>query len=202
MLTEETAVRMRSFTIVAELDGAIVGFAVATPWRLTDKSIVPSDMALQYLAVDPQHRRSRIGTLLVEEIERRAKQARQDVIVAHVPHIESAFYQALGWEVADDDFGYAWLPYMNHMRADLGDPALGFPLVAAKVLRPKAIRRSFTFPLTTRRPMQDAAVELANLIDRGEIDERDLDSDTRGMVGMARLGPPPQALLDLLGPKQ
>lgn len=200
LLTETIATGMRTFTVVAELNEEIVGFAVATPWQLPDGTITRSDTLLQYLAVDPEHRRSGIATLLINEIESRARQARQDVIVAHVPHIESAFYRALGWEVVDNDFGYAWLPYMTHMRADLGDPALGFPLVAAKVLRPKAIRRTFTFPLTTRRPIHDAAVELANLIDRGEINESDLDSDTRGMVGMAKLGPPPQALLDLLGP--
>lgn len=200
MLTETIATGMRTFTIVAELNEEIVGFAVATPWQLPDGTITPSDTLLQYLAVDPEHRRSGIATLLVDEIESRARQARQDMIVAHVPHIESAFYRAIGWEVADDGFGYAWLPFMTHLRADVGDPALGFPLVAAKVLRPNAIRRSFTFPLVLKRPMHDAAAELANIIDGGGFEAGDLDPKTREMVHMTRLGPPPQALLDLLGP--
>ena len=75
---------------------------------------------------------------------------------------------------------------LDAMRAPLdADPALGFPLMAAKVLRPKALRTSFAFPATRNMPIMDASVELRKFIDDGRIDVRDLDPDTRTFVNMA-----------------
>jgi predicted N-acetyltransferase YhbS len=199
-LTEELAAQHRSFTIVAEIEGRIVGFASAVPFSLPGTGqFDPAHMLLQYLAVDPAHRRNGIATALVGDIERRALAARQNVIVAHIPADEFAFYESLEWHVAAEDNGFAWLPFARHLLADLGDVALGFPLMAAKVLRPRAVRRSFDFAIVSGRPTFDAATELMRIVDAGEIDTNDLDADTREMVAMARRGPVPQAVLDLFG---
>jgi predicted N-acetyltransferase YhbS len=189
-LTEAFAAPNRLFTIVAEKADNIVGFATASPWSFPGevRHIDPDHMLLQYLAVDPDHRRAGIGKALVKEIERKAVGARQNVIVAHVPPIEADFYRSMNWEVVDKGRGYAWLPFKDLLRADNGDSNPGFPLMAAKVLRPKAIRRTFDFEIVTGRPMGDAATELMHMVDSGDVESRDLDADTLSMVSMARQG--------------
>lgn len=187
-LTEDLASPRRAFNIVAENAGEIVGFAAAVPSRLPGLgSIDKSATLLQYVAVDPAHRGAGIGRLLVEEIERRTVAARQDVILAHIPTSEAGFYTRIGWEVIPEGRGFAWLPFMAHLRADLGDPALGFPLMAAKILRPRALRLTFDFPVTRDAPIAEAAVELVDLIRAGRLDYRDLDEETRGMLTMSGL---------------
>ncbi|TFD07812.1 GNAT family N-acetyltransferase [Cryobacterium sp. TMT1-66-1] len=200
MLTEELAAPLRAFTIVAEKDDKIVGFAAAAPWSLPGTGqIDPAHILLQYLVVGPAHRRSGIAKARVAEIERRALGARQNVIVAHVPPTESDFYRAIDWEVVVDGRGYAWLPFGSHLRADIGDSSVGFPLMAAKVLRPRAIRRTFDFAIVSGRPTHDAATELMHIVDSGDVDLRDLDEGTRSMVDLARKGPVPQKVLDFFG---
>lgn len=201
-LDETRAAPHRLFTIVAERAGAVVGFAVGMPWALPGirgvrKNLDKTHMVLMYLAVDPDHRRRGIAKALVAEVENRARSARQNVLIAHIPEGEAGFYRRTDWEVAPAGHGYAWLPFMLHLRSDVGDP--GYPLIAAKVLRPKAIRLTFTFPIDTGRPGHDSATRLMQMIDTGDVDERDLDSETKGLVDMARRGRPPQAILDLFG---
>ncbi|SDK35329.1 Acetyltransferase (GNAT) domain-containing protein [Cryobacterium psychrotolerans] len=186
-LTEGVAAPLRSFTLVAEVGGELVGFAAAVPSSFPGTGqIDPSAMLLQYLAVDPDRRHEGIGSALVADIERRSVFSRQNVIVAHVPLSQADFYRANGWDVFAEGRGYAWLPFNNMLRADIADPALGFPLMAGKKLRPKAIRSDFDFPIVRGLPMLDASAELVRRIDTGHIDVHDLDEDTRGIVNMSR----------------
>ncbi|WP_185204290.1 GNAT family N-acetyltransferase [Glaciihabitans sp. INWT7] len=185
-MTEQIAAPMRVFTVVAESDGQIIGFAAAVPWRLPGSGAVDrAHMLLNYLAVDPARRRQGIGSALIAEIERRSLAARQNVIVAHVPAAQDDFYRTSGWEVCGDGRGYAWLPFNDHLRGDVADPELGFPLMAAKVLRPRAIRTTFDFPILSGAPIFDAVTELVRLIGEGRVDAGDLDGFTRDMVGQA-----------------
>lgn len=186
-LTEGVAAPRRSFTLVAEAGGELVGFAAAVPSSFPGTGQVdPSSMLLQYLAVDPIRRHEGIGSALVADIEQRSLSARQNVIVAHVPLSQADFYRANGWDVFAEGRGYAWLPFNNMLRADIADPALGFPLMAAKLLRPRAIRSNFDFPIIRGLPMLDASAELIRRIDTGHIDVHDLDEDTRDLVNMSR----------------
>ena len=189
-LTEAFAASIRLFTIVAEKGDKIVGFATASPWSFPGKvrQIDPDSMLLQYVAVHPHHRRTGIAKAMVEEIERRAIAARQNVIVAHVPSTETDFYRSINWPVVDGGRGYAWLPFGNVLRADAGDSNPRFPLMAGKVLRPGAIRKAFDFAVVTGRPMNDAATVLMHMVDSGDVDSGDLDEDTLSMVSMARQG--------------
>lgn len=195
LLDEEVARGTRVATLVAEASGEIAGFATVRPWSLPGaRGNSPSDILLQYLAVDPPFRRAGVATALVEEIERRCLADRQDVIVAHIPTSAVDFYRALGWEVVPEERGFAWLPFMHFMRADIGDPGFGFPLMAAKVLRPRAIRHAFDFPVRGDRPVADASLELLSIIDEGTIDFHDLDETTRAFIGIAREGMSPQQM--------
>lgn len=187
VLDEDLAPLRRSFTIVAEVAGEITGFAAAVPSRFPGAGgIDPMSMLLQYVVVDPAHRRRGIGATLLEEIERRSLAARQNVIIAHIPTSQAAFYRANDWDVFDEEHGYAWLPFMGHIRGDVADPGLGFPLMAAKVLRRRTIRAAFGFPIETGRPMVDAVGELARMVDAGKIDRQDLDLETREFLEMYR----------------
>jgi predicted N-acetyltransferase YhbS len=191
MLSEKLAAPRRSFTIVAESDDTIVGFAAAIPFRLPGTKRIDSDnMVLNYLAVDPAHRRSGIAKALVQEIERRAIRAKQKVIVAHVSPTAVNFYQEIGWDVVAEGSGYAWQPFKGHLRADHGDAEIGFPIMTAKVLRPLEVRRTFYFLATSGRPTLDAATRLAEMLDAGDIDPRTLDAETREFVEMSRSAPP------------
>lgn len=179
---------LRVFTSVAEIDGVIEGFATALPFSLPGTGqIDPSNMLLQYLAVNEDHRRQGLGRLLVEHIEQRIKPHRQNVIVAHVPAAETAFYRRTGWEVMGANAGFAWLPFNDMLRADFPDPQIGFEHMAAKILRPRAVRRWFGFPKVTTAPIADAAMILEALIARGDLDFADLDEDTRQMLFISQL---------------
>lgn len=197
LLTEAFATPRHTFTVVAERQGMIVGFATTAPFALPGMGEPdPAHMLLQYLAVDPAHRRHGVGTALIKEMERRALAIRQNVMVAHISTDAAHFYRGAEWDVLSDARGYAWLPFMTHLRADIADPGFGFPLMAAKVLRPRAIRLAFDFPIVQHRPMLDAAAELLRMVEDGMVDAIDLDEFTRSMVDMARGGPPPRKLLD------
>ena len=177
----------RMFVSVAELDNEVVGFAYAQPFSLPGAGeIDPRNMLLQFLAVDSGSRRQGIGRQLVDHIESRVLRYRQDVMVAHVPADEADFYRRSGWEVLAATAGFAWLPFNDFLRADVPDPAIGFEFLAARVLRPRAIRKSFGFPSLTGRPTADAIAILEELVARGDIDQRDLDEGTLTMMSMAR----------------
>ncbi|MEV7762038.1 GNAT family N-acetyltransferase [Curtobacterium flaccumfaciens] len=195
-LTEHLAAPVRSFTIVAEDDGKVVGFAMAAPWSFPGTGeLDPSDMVLQYVAVDSEHRRQGIASALIAEITARATSARQNALVAHIPEASADFYRSIGWEVLSPQRGFAWVPFQAHLRADVADPELGYPLMASKVLRPRAIRTTFGFPVVSGRPTFDAATTLLALVESGEIDTRDLDDETNSMIDMARMGTPPESVL-------
>lgn len=122
----------------------------------------------------------------LRKIEKRSLSVHQNVIVAHIPPAQEGFYRANGWDVFAEDRGYAWLPFNNVIRADIADHELGFPLMAAKVLRPRAIRIAFDFPIVHRRPVFDASTELNRLIGLGRLDYLDLDENSRSLVDFAR----------------
>lgn len=199
LLTEAFVAPRCTFTIVAERESTIIGFATTRPFALPGTGDVDrAHMLLQYLAVDPAHRRRGVATALVEEIERRALEARQNVMVAHISVEAANFYREIGWEVIAEGRGYAWLPFTTHLRADIADPGFGFPLMAAKVLRPRALRHTFDFPIVQDRPLFDAAAELLRIVEAGTIDVEDLDDFTRSMVDLARRGPVPPEVLDVV----
>jgi len=199
-LTEEIATAVKAFNIVAEVEGEVVGLAAATPFTMPGTGqVAPASSVLRYLVVDPAYRRSGIARALVAEVENRARAARQNIMVAHIPTDEEEFYRAIDWHVAPEGYGYAWIPFVRDLHADVGDAHVGFPLMAAKILRPKAIRRAFDFPIVNNRPTLDAAAELGRLIDAHEIDITDLEEDTQWMVTEARKGAVPKAVLDLFG---
>ena len=189
-LTEDIAGPLRMWTLVAEVDGEIAGFVTAVPWKLPHGPGVSKDtMLLQYLAVDLKYRRRGIASMLVDSIERRAVAARQNIIIAKVPS-SAEFYESNGWTVSSEGFGYAWVPFISKLHADIADPGMGFPRVAAKHLRPKAIRTSFAFPVQTGCPEKDAVSELAELIASKKIVAEELDSDTLVLLKGAELGVP------------
>lgn len=185
-LTERIAAPMRAFTFVAEVGEDVVGFAVGTPARMTSGEMDTQTMNLQYLAVWPEHRRQGVGAALVKKVITRAQKAKQHLIHAHIPVDEVIFYEGLGWAVEPEGHGLAWLPDGDHLRADAGDPAFGFPLVASKVLRPRCVLRTFSYPVETGRPILDASMEAARLIDQDELDPSQLDESTRDFVRLGR----------------
>lgn len=196
VLDEAVAAPKGVLTLVAEVDGAVVGFAATGPWSFPGfgpRQFDPTTLLLQYLAVEPDHQRQGIGSALVAEIERRGAAAGRDMVVAHVPE-DAAFYDAASWHVAPIDHGTAWLPTGSHLRADVGDPALGFPRVSTKVLHPSAIRHTFDFRIRKGGgPIANAATELSSLIDSGEVDPKHLDSDTKGMIRIAKITAAPRS---------
>lgn len=186
-LTESIAAPERAFILVAETTEGIVGFAAAVPSRLPGLgSIDTTGMLLQHVAVEDEWRRRGVATALVDEIERRSLAARQNVIVAHVPDSAAGFYRDRGWEVFAPRRGFAWIPYKEHIRADVPDPNIGFPLMAAKVLRPGMIQHTFDFPIRIGAPIADAVAELHNLIDTGQIDRTKLNRETREFLDLPR----------------
>ncbi|MEV7769862.1 GNAT family N-acetyltransferase [Microbacterium sp. NPDC086615] len=185
-LTERLAAPMGVYTFVAEVGGTVVGFAAGTPSRLTSGELDTQTMNLQYLAVEPQHRGQGIGASLVKRILTRSLKAQQNLIHAHIPINQVRFYEGLGWKVEPEGHGLAWLPAEGHLRADAGDPAFGFPLMASKVLRPRGILRMFSYPVVSERPTLDASMEAARLVDDGELDPSEFDEFTRDFIKMGR----------------
>ncbi|MFB9956963.1 GNAT family N-acetyltransferase [Cellulomonas denverensis] len=201
MLTESVAAPRHAYTLVAvdEKTQDTIGFAATRPYSLPGIDVTDAaHMNLQYLAVDPSHRRRGVASALVAEVERMALADRQNVVLAHAPDDAVAFYRKIGWEVVPEGFGYGWLPYASHLLADIADPDEGFPHMAAKVLRPRAVRHAFHFPIVQDRPMLDAGAELLRIIESGTIDIRDLDPVTRETLEIARRGPAPRQLLDFV----
>lgn len=192
-LTEPEAAPLRVFILVAESAETIVGFAAAVPSRLPGLgSIDPTAMLLQYVAVDPEWRRQGIAAALVGEIERRSVAARQNVIVAHVSESSADFYRHQGWDVFPPRRGFAWVPFKEHIRADLPDPEIGFPLMAAKVLRPGMIQHTFDFPIRLGAPMADATLELSRRIDAGQIRRSTLNGETQDFLNFPQPRAPRQ----------
>lgn len=184
-LTEAFAAPERAYVLVAESAGQIIGFAAAVPSRLPGLGeIDATSMLLQYVAVETEWRRRGVATALLSEIERRSLSARQDVIVAHVPENATDFYRHEGWSVFNRSRGFAWIPFKEHIRADVPDPGLGFPLMAIKVLRPGMIQHTFDFPIRIGAPIADAVAELTRKIDAGEIDRSALNRDTQEFLQM------------------
>lgn len=185
-LTERLAAPMRVFTFVAEVEGDILGFAAGVPSRMTSGEMDAQTMNLQYLAVQPEHRGQGLGAALVKKIITRSQKARQNLIHAHIPVDQVGFYEGLGWAVEPDGHGLAWLPDGDHLRADAGDPAFGFPLMASKVLRPRGVQHTFRYTVVTGRPILDASMEAARLVDVGDLDPSKFDELTRDFVKMGR----------------
>jgi GNAT superfamily N-acetyltransferase len=188
MLTEKFSAPKRAYTIVAEDEsGAIVGFAASVPQRLPGIGAIEQwNMLLNHLAVDPARRREGIASTLIAEIERRSTAAQQHVIVAHVSADSAEVYRRNGWTVLAENRGFSWIPIGDHIRADEADPGFGFPLMAVKVLRPKALRMTFEYDVVNSSPIQDATKELVRIIDAGGLDERVLDDDTKMFVQVER----------------
>jgi GNAT superfamily N-acetyltransferase len=187
-LDDGLAAPHRSLVSVAEIDGTIEGFALAFPFSLPGNGALdPNNMLLQYLAVNENHRRQGIGVQLLEHLEERIKPHRQNVIVAHVPEAEAEFYRRAGWEVMAPTAGFAWLAFNDFLRADYPDPQIGYEHLAAKILRPRAIRRWYGFPRVTNAPVADATIILELLIERGDLDMADLDEGTAQMLAIGRL---------------
>lgn len=187
MLNEAVAEPLRMFVSVAEFEREVVGFAFAIFSSLPGTGQPdPRNMVLQYLAVDPSQRRQGVGRALVEHIVTRVTPLRQDVILAHVPAAEAEFYRRCGWEVLPAEAGFGWLPFNDFLRADFPDPEIGYEHVAALILRPRALRRSFAFTRVTDAPTADAMLVIEALIDSGELDPRDLDGGTLSMLRISR----------------
>jgi ribosomal-protein-alanine N-acetyltransferase len=77
--------------LVAEVDGAVVGYAVA--------SIVADIAELQRIAVDPEHRRHGVASALLERVLARAGSAGADRLLLEVRENNAA---ALGFYAARD----------------------------------------------------------------------------------------------------
>lgn len=144
-------------------------------------------MNLQYLAVSPESRKQGIGTALVNKVVTRSLKAQQSVIHAHIPSDQVSFYEGLGWDVQPPDVGFAWIPVGGRLRADVADPALGFPLMATKVLRARGVLHTFPYPSVERRPILDASMELARLVESGDLDASTFDLETREFIRVARM---------------
>lgn len=185
-LTERLAAPMRVFTFVAEVEGDIVGFAAGVPSRMTSGEIDTQTMNLQYLAVQPEHRGQGTGAALVKKLITRSVKAQQNMIHAHIPVDRVGFYEGLGWKVEPEGHGLAWLPNADHLRADAGDPAFGFPLMASKVLRPRGVLQSFPYPVVTGKPTLAASMEVARLVGAGGLDPSEFDELTRDFVKLGR----------------
>lgn len=186
-LTERLSAPRRAFTFVAEEGAKIVGFVSATPSVMTSGKQDPQTMNLQYLAVSPECRRQGIGAALVKSVVTRSLKAQQNLIHAHIPSDQVSFYEGLGWDVQLPDMGFAWIPREGHLRADVADPALGFPLMATKVLRARGVLHTFPYPVIERKPILDASMEAARLVESGKLDASTLDGDTRRMITMGRI---------------
>lgn len=177
----------RSFVSVAELRGVVEGFALAFAYSFPGTGdLDPQNMLLQYLAVSDEHRRAGIGRELLEHVEERLAPHRQNVMIAHVPAGEAEFYRRTGWTVAGREYGFAWIAFNNFMRADAPVRGSDYEHIAAKILRPAAIRTSFEFPSLTSAPISDAVTALEQLLDRGALDIHDLDEGTRQMLSFVR----------------
>lgn len=183
-LTEEFVSSERVFASVAELGGMPMGCAIAMPLLFPGRrdGVDPRSMVLQVLYVEPEFRTRGVAAALLLDIEARCRAARQWVVVAHVPDSAAGAYRNASWEVLEPGFGFGCLPFGDFLRGDVPDPHLGFGRVAAKVLRPKALRRSFDFPVATNMPIFDALSQLLRIIAAGDVDERDLDDLTRAWL--------------------
>lgn len=165
----------RWFTIVAEVDATIVGFALAIPsTRPGDAAEEPYVLLLQNMAVDDSYRLQGIGQALVREIERLAREAGQVLIQAHASIESAPFYQRLGWDVAGADSGIGWLIRGEVLGADFGHEDDGFPVMTSRVLEPDALLGTFHFKRRTTAPLADAGAELRRLVARGVFNRRDL----------------------------
>lgn len=82
--------------IVAELDGAIVGFATMLPGKQADEA------ELEDLFVAPERRRTGVGRKLVAEAERRAVEAGASALHVIVGARARPFYEALGYRFAGE----------------------------------------------------------------------------------------------------
>lgn len=123
----------------------------------------------------------------MKKIVTRSQQARQNLIHAHIPIDQVGLYEGLGWAVESEVHRLAWLPDGDYLRADAGDPAFGFPLTASKVLRPRGVQHTFRYPAVTGRPVLDASVEAARLVDVGDLDPSKFVELTRDFVKTARV---------------
>jgi len=187
-LDDGLAAPHRSLVSVAEINGAIEGFALAFPFSLPGNGALdPNNMLLQYLAVNEDHRRLGIGRRLLEHLEARIAPHRQNVMVAHVPAAEAEFYRRARWEVMAPTAGFAWLAFNDFLRADYPDPHIGYEHLAAKLLRPRALRRWYGFPRVTNAPVADATIILEALIERGDLNVADLDEGTAQMLAIGRI---------------
>lgn len=169
---------------VAEQDSQVVGFVVTRPYTFATVPVQTSssDFLLERIAVAPDLRRGGVGLTLITELERQLRQVHQDIIVAHVPVGQAEFYRRAGWAVLAQRRGLAWLPFLSHLRADGPISGSGYDCFAYLVLRPRALRTVFAFEQRTTQPLADAADVLTELIDRGEIDRRDLDDFTTALL--------------------
>ena len=184
LLLNPTAPRNPFRIAVAEQGSQVVGFVVARPYTFATVPVKTSssDSLLERIAVAPDLRRSGVGLALITELERKLTQIHQDVIVAHVPEGQAEFYCRAGWTVLAQGRGLAWLPFLSHLRADGPISGSGYDRFAYLVLRPRALRTVFDFRQRTSQPLADAADALKELIDRGEIDPRDLDDFTAALL--------------------
>ncbi len=187
-LDESFSAPRHVFVSVAEVAGAIEGFAMALPFSLPGTGqLDQSNALLQFVAVNEEHRRAGVGRALLEHIEARLTSARQNVVVAHVPASSADFYRAAGWLVMAPTAGFAWLPFNDFLRADFPDPEIGYEHMAAKVLRPRAVRRWFGFPQVSSAPTADATLILEALVARGDIALADLDEGTLQMLAISQV---------------
>lgn len=176
---------------VAEVNGDVVGFAAFNPFSFPGGAgLDKKNTLLQHVAVDTDHRGKGIGKALVNAVVARLRN--QDVIVAHVPTAQTAFYESIGWTVVTRNRGFAWVPRGDFIRADVPDTAIGYPHMAYKILRPNSIIASFDFPKLSGRPVLDASARLKDMIAAGEIRAHQLDSTTLESVALVTaMGPPP-----------
>lgn len=184
LLMDPTTPRNPFRVAVAEQDSQVVGFVVTRPYTFATVPVQTSssDFLLERIAVAPDFRRGGVGLTLISELERRLRQIHQDVIVAHVQNGQAEFYRRAGWTVLAQGRGLAWLPFLSHLRADGPISGSGYNCFAYLLLRPRALRRVFDFEQRTTQPLADAADVLKKLIDRGEIDRRDLDDFTAALL--------------------
>lgn len=106
----------------------------------------------------------------MKKIITRSQKARQNLIHVHISVDQVGFYEWLGWAVEPEGRGSR----VSRMAIISGRmPAIlvfGFPLVVSKVLRPRGVQHTFRYPLVIGRPVLDASVEAARLVDVSDLD--------------------------------